>query len=339
MAAMHAIPLVRVRYVGSFAWSLDRIGAPTERLLNSVGLSQEILAVPDGFMPVEQLWRFTALAARYTGTADIGLVSGLTPLAEHSEFGHRIMYRPTLYQAITQFCGTARSELTNAQFSLRRGSATSWFCGGPVEGTDSEIQQVELYRMGMMLQTIRATLGRDWQPRELRLQSLNENALLDTDLIRHANVEFGCEQMAIGFPSAALSLTLDIVRGSTASIRRDPGLARPPDAKPELEDTLREIIRTHIRAQNCSIRRVADALDLSTRGLQRELARHGTSFSELLESTRIETARHLLEQSNARIIDIAMETGYTEATHFTRAFRRVTGLTPRQYRERYNAAA
>ena len=339
MAAMQTIPLVRVRYAESFAGSLNRIGAPTERLLNSVGLSEEILAVSDGFMPVEQLWRFTALTAEYSGISDIGLESGLTPLATHSEFGHRIMDRSTLYQAILQFCSTASSELTNAEFGLCQGATTSWFCGGPVEGTDTEIRQVELYRMGMMLQTIRATLGRDWQPRELRLQSLNETALLDTELIRQANVEFGCEQVAIGFPTAALSLTLDITRGTAASIRRDTGMARPPGAKSELEDTLREIIRTHMRSQNCSIRRVADALDLSTRGLQRDLARHGTSFSQLLESTRIETARHLLEQSNLRIIDIAIETGYAEATHFTRAFRRVTGLTPRQYRERYNAAA
>ena len=92
-----------------------------------------------------------------------------------------------------------------------------------------------------------------------------------------------------------------------------------------------------MRAQKFNIQRIASAVDLSPRSLQRRLADHGTSFTDLVEQTRIETARQLLEQSNARVIDIAMETGYSEATHFTRAFRRVTGLTPRQYREHFHA--
>ncbi|TXK93707.1 hypothetical protein BMR02_14840 [Methylococcaceae bacterium HT1] len=52
---MNNIPLVRVRYAGSFAKELHKLGAPTERVLNTVGLSEEILDIPDGFMPVEQL--------------------------------------------------------------------------------------------------------------------------------------------------------------------------------------------------------------------------------------------------------------------------------------------
>ena len=75
---MKSIPLVRVRYADSFAKVLNRIGAPTESILNSVELSEEILSVPDGYMPVEQLWRFTALAANYTGVSDILAVYQLT---------------------------------------------------------------------------------------------------------------------------------------------------------------------------------------------------------------------------------------------------------------------
>ena len=50
---MKNIPLVRVRYADSFTKELNRIGAPTERLLNKVGLAEEMLSVPDVFMPVE----------------------------------------------------------------------------------------------------------------------------------------------------------------------------------------------------------------------------------------------------------------------------------------------
>jgi hypothetical protein len=77
---MSAIPLVRVRYADSFAQSLNRLGAPTERLLNRVNLTGQILRKQHGLMPVDQLWHWTALAARYTGLLDIGLTSGLTSI-------------------------------------------------------------------------------------------------------------------------------------------------------------------------------------------------------------------------------------------------------------------
>jgi hypothetical protein len=45
---MSAIPLVRVRYADSFAQSRNRLGAPTERLLNRVNLTGQILRKQHG---------------------------------------------------------------------------------------------------------------------------------------------------------------------------------------------------------------------------------------------------------------------------------------------------
>jgi len=136
---MNNIPLVRVRNAGSFANELNNLGAPTEKLLNNVGLSEEILSVPDGFMPVRQLWRFSALAASYTGILDIGLASGLTPLGQYSNAGHEVMLSPNLYQAMTLFCKLANTEITNANFQIRQQQDRFLFCGGAVEGTDAEL--------------------------------------------------------------------------------------------------------------------------------------------------------------------------------------------------------
>ena len=40
----------------------------------------------------------------------------------------------------------------------------------------------------------------------------------------------------------------------------------------------------------------------------------------------------LLEDSKIRITDIAMDVGYADSAHFTRAFKRWAGVTPREYR-------
>ena len=81
--------------------------------------------------------------------------------------------------------------------------------------------------------------------------------------------------------------------------------------------------------------KVADAaasIGMSTRSLQRRLADRGLSYSALLEQTRIDTARSLLGEEHVKLQDIATELGYQHSTHFSPAFKRVCGVSPRIYR-------
>lgn len=77
----------------------------------------------------------------------------------------------------------------------------------------------------------------------------------------------------------------------------------------------------------------ARRLSLSPRTLQARLRREGTSFSEILEGKRLERARQMLARGDTPIAEIADMLGYTERTSFDRAFRRWTGLSPRQFME------
>jgi AraC-like DNA-binding protein len=78
---------------------------------------------------------------------------------------------------------------------------------------------------------------------------------------------------------------------------------------------------------------VAEMAGVSTRSFQRKLAHVGLSYSDLLDTVRYENASKLLRDSNSKIIDIAFSSGYTDPAHFSRAFRRISGVTPRQFRE------
>ena len=71
---------------------------------------------------------------------------------------------------------------------------------------------------------------------------------------------------------------------------------------------------------------------MSTRTLQRRLHQCGSSYSEVLQEARFEVARSLLDGSGTKIIDVAMTAGYESQQHFSRAFRRFTGVTPTAYR-------
>ena len=77
---------------------------------------------------------------------------------------------------------------------------------------------------------------------------------------------------------------------------------------------------------------VARIADVSVRTLQRKLAMAGLTYSDLVRHARYEAAVQELENSNARIIDIAYDLGYVDPSNFSRAFRRMAGTSPLQFR-------
>ena len=78
---------------------------------------------------------------------------------------------------------------------------------------------------------------------------------------------------------------------------------------------------------------LAETLGMSSRGLQRALARQRMTYSELLAETRLHQAADWLENTDKPIAEIAFDLGYTDASNFTRAFRLRTGVPPQTFRE------
>jgi len=64
----------------------------------------------------------------------------------------------------------------------------------------------------------------------------------------------------------------------------------------------------------------------------------GRSFINYLTGMRIERAKELLTSTNQKLASIAMEIGYNEPNYFSHVFRKVEGITPKEYRIRYAAA-
>jgi AraC-like DNA-binding protein len=83
-----------------------------------------------------------------------------------------------------------------------------------------------------------------------------------------------------------------------------------------------------------SVAQTAQFVGMSTRTLQRRLAAGGVSHGQLVAECRFKTAATVLEQSSGKILDLALDLGYSDHANFTRAFRRWAGCSPREYRAR-----
>ncbi|MGY8525482.1 GlxA family transcriptional regulator [Paracidovorax citrulli] len=85
---------------------------------------------------------------------------------------------------------------------------------------------------------------------------------------------------------------------------------------------------------------LADRAAMSERNFRRVFAREtGMSPSAFIEATRLETARRLLEQGELPLKAVAARSGFGSDEALRRAFLRHLGITPRDYRQRFGAAA
>lgn len=74
---------------------------------------------------------------------------------------------------------------------------------------------------------------------------------------------------------------------------------------------------------------------LSTRSLQRLLAREGWSWRRLLAEARCRAAAARLLQGGEGLAEIGFACGFADQAHFTRCLRERSGLTPARYREAF----
>ncbi len=84
-----------------------------------------------------------------------------------------------------------------------------------------------------------------------------------------------------------------------------------------------------------SLEDVAAFLGVSSRSLQRKFKQQGTNFKAIVDDVRKEYAFSYLLQTNYKMSYIAQVLGFSEQSVFQRAFKRWTGMTPGEYRDRH----
>jgi AraC family transcriptional regulator len=94
-----------------------------------------------------------------------------------------------------------------------------------------------------------------------------------------------------------------------------------------------DCMREHI-AEDFSLEQLAALAGLSKFYFTRLFkSAMGMSPSRYLLTLRMDEARRLLRETKRSVVDVALDVGYANPSHFARFFRRETGLSPSDYRQ------
>jgi len=321
-----AHPLTRASTIGPIAEMIETLGGSVKRVFREAGLPLRLIEKPDYLILLGDQFRLVESAARDVGddafSARLSMTAGIAGLGP---YGHLFLSFDTLRTAIA---GAYRDYAhllqasTAMELAISAGKARwSYKITAPIA---IGRQKNELLALGYMVQMVRHFAGPGWAPERIEVPGRLEGRR-QIEAIYSASMSAG-EEAAIIFPADLLDLPNRGRRpGSPASSELIPGQSDFPRL-------IAHLIRLSLLEARPNVDDIAARLGTARRTLQRRLEACDCSFDDLKQSVMSKIARDLLRDSTLSLTDIAYELGYSDPAHFSRAFRRETGKSPRDWR-------
>ena len=109
--------------------------------------------------------------------------------------------------------------------------------------------------------------------------------------------------------------------------------SQPAEAGDFLTGQIREFVRQNL-SRALTLREIAAHFGFSPGYLSQIFSeREEMTLSDYIVGARISRAKELLNQTDRSITEILYSVGFNSPEHFSRTFRRLTGMSPRQYRK------
>ena len=103
--------------------------------------------------------------------------------------------------------------------------------------------------------------------------------------------------------------------------------------KDDFETQVRMQIVENLERRCCNAPTIAKAMHISVSTFKRRLLELNLGFRKLRDEIVLQIAEQALAETEAPVSEIAMRLGYSELSAFDRAFSRLAGITPLQYRQ------
>jgi len=327
---MNSIVLTKAHQFWPLTNYLSGFGVPLGQYIERFHLPGKMLEAPELFIDESRFWRLAGEVALREGFPDWGFRAGQQlHLSELGEFGTTLLIQPSLKVALEIFVVTITAESLHSNFELMRQGRYYWLIMHGYGDTPAGRCIIEFYDLAFLLKLVRSAVGNQWCPPSVHLQCESLPKGIAAKEISTGNIRFSSTMTAISIPEALMALPMGQYRLSAAT-ENEPQCESLD--QPDFATTLRLLMAGYLD-EGLTIDSCADLIGMSGRTLQRRLAENGTSFNQILDQTRFDIARRLLQNKSITTTEVCYELGYANPANFTRAFRRWTGLSPRQHRQ------
>lgn len=313
---------------------LASLGVDTGEFLASGGLDPGVAGRPDERIPMETYLFLEEEAARVTGDDHFGLHMGqFVEPGSWSILGYLMMNCANVGESFAKAGKYSRiiGNLIQGRGGLHRG-ALKLILSVPSYAPRMSRHCYETVLSGSV-RMMRALSGKEIHPLEVAFGYPAPAPVAEYERIFRCPVHFSRRETSMLLDPKILGVP--VLHPDSVMLAHFEAYARSFMEGLEGDDsTVRAVTRillSSMDAPNLSIWTVAKELHLGVRTLQGRLAEEGVSFSALLRETRAALAKKYLKE-NYTVEDITYLLGFSDPSVFRKAFKKWSGVTPKEYR-------
>jgi AraC-like DNA-binding protein len=320
---------------------LVNAGLDVDAIYSQLGYSADQLPLRELRTPHQLQVFFWNTVESVTGERDIGLrLCPHLPPYRGEVLEYLMFSSPTFGQGCERVFKYLRLVSDALDVRLERGERLARLVIRSSPERAPALRHTEICTAWEIIEFARGASEGAFKPSALRLSYEARSPVARYESVFGCPVAFEAEHCEVDFDPALLDLP---------SSRSDPDLLKVHEEvaekrlsrlqRQDLIEKIEAVIARRLELQTCELDSVARELGMPERRLRFELSQAGTSFTQLLADFRYRLARRLLADTQESVDNIVYLTGFSEPSTFYRAFKRWSGMTPVQYRDRKRGLA
>jgi len=327
---MNSIFLTKAQQFWPLTDYLSGFGVPIGRYIERFHLPGKMLDAPELYIDEIRFWSLAQDLAEREGFLDWGFRAGQQlDLLVLGEFGTTLLRQPSLKVALETFVITISAETLQINFALKKVGKHFWLMMQGHHNAPTGRSIIELYDLQFLFTLVQNAAGKNWCPPAVHLQCASLPEGIARNEISTGDIRFSSTMTAVAIPE---NLMAEPMKNYSPFTTVDAGIQHNGREQIDFATSLRLLLTGYLD-EGINISDCANLVGMSNRTLQRRLSEHETSFNELLDQARFDSAKQLLRDNSISVSDICYELGYENPANFTRAFRRWAGVAPRQHRK------
>lgn len=327
--------VVSVTVLSQMFLYLTSLKVDIDAFLRSLDIDPKTAKSPDAYIPIETYLLIQDEAAHYTNDPYFGLHMGeFAEAGSWSILGYMMMNCKTLGEAFEKSGRYSRiiGNLIEARAEFRFNKIKVIFFTPPHAPKMSRHCFESTFASSVRM--MRTFTGLPINPLEVTFIYPEPESTAEYERVFCCPVRFGQKHN---------SFTIDMGIVNTPIRLANPNLLEhfeqyaqdflaQMERKDETTRAVTKIILARLDDDALSIEKVAREMAVSVRTLQKHLEAEGVVFSDLLKDIRERLAKKYL-QENYSVEQITYLLGFSEPSVFRKAFKKWSGITPREYRE------
>lgn len=306
----------------------------TQQAFKRAALSLDTIEFPNTRIPVASMRELFEVSARAAGDRCFGLSVGTD--MTHTTYGLWIDYcaqAPTLAEGLRRTVNCIAFHQSGGYLTFEDSTPVAFWHYCPPPNLKARPIQHADHLIVPMIRFVQAYLGPDWQPEWVDVNYPRDTQAHQMEQQLALPVRFGTRRTGLAIRHNHLHRATRPTPCARRTVTYGDVCAQ--ETRPPFNEPLTSVFSTitlRLLDGQTDIEGAACDIGVGVQTLQRNLRRQGVDYRDLLNRAKRLRAQALLANTSLPVIDIALSLGYCDHANFSRAFKRMTGISPATYR-------